>query len=83
MSLIASSLVIFGSAADAIHIVKDNNTNALSLGAAWVGGIARPPPTPPGRDSTTPISPPCGPPMSFLLAFISKAISWNRCAGIL
>ncbi len=40
MSFIASSPVIFGSAADAIDIVKDNNTNALNLGAARVGGIA-------------------------------------------
>ncbi len=40
MSTIASSCVIFGSAADAIAIVKDHNTNALNLGAARVGGIA-------------------------------------------
>jgi autotransporter-associated beta strand protein len=38
LNLFGTSLVIFGGSAHAIDIVKDNNTNALNLGTAWVGG---------------------------------------------
>jgi fibronectin-binding autotransporter adhesin len=36
--LLGSSLIVFTASTHAADIVKDNNTNALNLGTAWVGG---------------------------------------------
>jgi autotransporter-associated beta strand protein len=36
--VLGSSLIVFTASTHAADIVKDNNTNALNLGTAWVGG---------------------------------------------
>jgi len=40
LPIFGSYLVVLCCSAHAIDIVKDNNTNALNLGTAWVGGAA-------------------------------------------
>ena len=35
---LASTIIVFATISDAAEIVKENNTNALNFGTAWVGG---------------------------------------------